>query len=277
MRPNTGEYDHLAPLFVELAELAEDDPRRATLRDKLVTEHLPLAEHIAQRFAGRGTPKEDLVQVATVGLIKAVDRFQPDRGSDFLSYAVPTVMGEVRRHFRDAVWSIRVPRKLKERYLAVAAASNTLSQSLGRAPRPSELAEYLGIDKEEVYQGLEAGRAYHASSLDEPLTSGDEAGTPLGDSIGDDDPDLADVETHAALQPLISELPERERRVLKLRFFDNMTQTQIAERIGVSQMHVSRLLSRILERLRNGMTPVIEEEPPQDAVEQHGQVAEPPD
>lgn len=246
---SSHEYDHLAPLFVELAELKEGDARSNEVRDALITGHLPLAEHIAQRFVGRGTPKEDLVQVATVGLINAVDRFEPQQGNDFLSYAVPTVMGEVRRHFRDASWSMRVPRRLKELHLTVARASTKLAQRLSRAPTPAEIAEHLGISKDEVFEGLEAGQAYHSVSLDESL-SGDGDGMSLGESIGAEDSGLEGVENHEALEPLVRDLPERERRILALRFFYNMSQTQIAERVGISQMHVSRLLSRTLAQLR---------------------------
>jgi RNA polymerase sigma-B factor len=247
-----NEYEHLAPLFTRLAELDSDDPRREELRERLVTGHLPLAEHIAQRFAGRGVAKEDLVQVARVGLINAVDRFDASRGSDFLSFAVPTVMGEVRRHFRDTGWLVRVPRRLKELHLSISNASTELSQRLGRAPAPSELAQHLGITRDEVYEGLEAGNAYHSMSLDEVLSS-DTDNLALGDTLGEEDAALAGVENHETLQPLVKELPERERRILALRFVHNMTQTQIADQIGVSQMHVSRLLARTLEHLRTGL------------------------
>lgn len=246
--PTTG-YEHLAPLFAELADLAEDDPRRAELRNDLVTGHLPLAEHIAARFSNRGVPREDLVQVAALGLINAVDRFQPERGTDFLSFAVPTVMGEVRRHFRDASWSMHVPRRLKELNLAINAASAELSQRLGRAPTPSELGRHLVLSLEQVYEGLEAGNAYHSMSLDEAL-SPDSTSDPLGDTLGQPDAALDGVENYESLRPLIEQLPERERQILTLRFFRHMTQTQIAERIGISQMHVSRLLAKTLEHLR---------------------------
>ncbi|RZS32818.1 RNA polymerase sigma-28 (SigD/FliA/WhiG) subunit [Herbihabitans rhizosphaerae] len=249
-KEHTGDYAHLAPLFGELAALPESDPKRAELRETLVTEHLPLAQHIAARFGNRGEPRDDLTQVATVGLINAVDRFDPERGSDFLSFAVPTIMGEVRRHFRDTSWSVRVPRRLKELHLSVSAASAELSQRLGRAPKPSEIAEHLGMTKEQVYEGLEASAAYHSVSLDEVRGGADDEVTPLRDRIGEEDPALEGVEYHESLEPLVRELPERERHILALRFFRNMTQTQIAERIGISQMHVSRLLSRTLERLR---------------------------
>jgi RNA polymerase sigma-B factor len=256
-RTASDDYQHLTPLFQEFASLDEDDPRRSELRDRLVTGHLPLAEHIAQRFSGRGVAKEDLVQVARVGLINAVDRFDPARGSDFLSFAVPTVMGEVRRHFRDTGWVIRVPRRLKELHLSINNASTQLSQRLGRAPTPSEIAEHLGLTPEEVYEGLEAGNAYHSMSLDEVL-SADTENLALGDTLGEEDAALAGVENHETLQPLVRQLPERERTILALRFVHNMTQTQIAERVGISQMHVSRLLARTLKKLRDGL---VEEDP----------------
>jgi RNA polymerase sigma-B factor len=245
-------YEHLTPLFDQMAALDEDDPERAELRNKLVTGHVPLAEHIAARFSNRGVPREDLVQVATLGLINAVDRFQPDRGTDFLSFAVPTVMGEVRRHFRDASWSMHVPRRLKELNLAINSASAELSQRLGRAPTPSELSRHLNLSQEQVYEGLEAGNAYHSMSLDEAL-SPDVDSDSLGETLGETDTALDGVEDYESLRPLIERLPERERMILTLRFFRHMTQTQIADRIGISQMHVSRLLARTLEQLREGM------------------------
>jgi RNA polymerase sigma-B factor len=248
---STG-YEHLAPLFDQMAALDEGAAAREELRSKLVTGHLPLAEHIAARFANRGVPREDLVQVATLGLINAVDRFQPDRGTDFLSFAVPTVMGEVRRHFRDASWSMHVPRRLKELNLAINSASAELSQRLGRAPTPSELAKRLDLSLEQVYEGLEAGNAYHSMSLDEALSPEADSDS-LGETLGETDAALDGVEDYESLRPLIERLPERERTILTLRFFRNMTQTQIADRIGISQMHVSRLLARTLEQLRDGM------------------------
>jgi RNA polymerase sigma-B factor len=239
-------------MFAELAAMGEDDPGRAELRNKLVTGHLPLAEHIAARFSNRGVPREDLVQVATLGLINAVDRFQPDRGTDFLSFAVPTVMGEVRRHFRDASWAMHVPRRLKELNLQINSASAELSQRLGRAPTPSELGKHLDLPPEQVYEGLEAGNAYHSMSLDEAL-SPEADSDPLGDTLGQQDESIEGVENYESLRPLIEALPERERQILTLRFFRHMTQTQIADRIGISQMHVSRLLSRTLENLRQSL------------------------
>jgi RNA polymerase sigma-B factor len=247
-----GPYDHLAPVFEELTGLDENDPRRAELRDLLVTEHLPLARNIARRFSGRGEPHEDLVQVAMVGLINSVDRFDPARGTDFLSFAVPTIMGEVRRHFRDASWALRVPRRLKEMRQSISAAVGLLSQRLGRAPTPSEIASHLGLPKEEVYEGLQASNAYRSASLDELLLDDDNT-VSLGDTIGEDDARIEGVDDRESLAPLLQELPERERRILVLRFFRNMTQTQIADRLGISQMHVSRLLGRTLATLREGL------------------------
>nr|WP_207630821.1 MULTISPECIES: RNA polymerase sigma factor SigF [unclassified Actinopolyspora] len=252
----------MAPLFVEFAGLEKTDRRYAELRDRLVTEHLPIAQHIARRFSNRGEAQEDLIQVATLGLINAVDRFDPQRGVDFLSYAVPTIMGEVRRHFRDTGWTVRVPRRLQERHLSISSAISTLSQSLGRAPTPSEIAGHLGISRDEVHQGLEAGNAYRSSSLDELLSDTDEI--PLGDAIGSSDAELDEVENRAAIRPLLEELGERERRIVVLRFFKSMTQTQIAEQIGISQMHVSRLLARTLSWLRERIEVDVPPEPVKD-------------
>ncbi|RLK54280.1 RNA polymerase sigma-B factor [Actinokineospora cianjurensis] len=249
---NSG-YAHLAPLLAEFAELPAGSPRRERLRSSLVTEFLPLAQHVARRFANRGEPYDDLLQVATVGLINAIDRFDPSRGSDFLSFAVPTVMGEVRRHFRDASWSMRVPRRLKELHLAIAGATSEMSQRLGRAPTPRELAERLDMPVEDIYAGLQAGAVYRSRSLDEILGPQDETGS-VGDRIGVEDTGMADVEYHETLKPLLARLPERERQILILRFYGNLTQTQIADKVGLSQMHVSRLLAKTLAGLREMMT-----------------------
>jgi RNA polymerase sigma-B factor len=245
-----SDYAHLTPLFVEFAGMPPDHPDRAKLRDKLVTGYLPVVQHIARRFAGRGEPVDDLEQAGTVGLLNAVDRFEPDRGIDFLSYAVPTITGEVRRHFRDRTWSMRVPRRLKDVQSSINGAVGPLSQQLGRAPRPSEIAAHLGIATEEVVEGLDAQQAYRSSSLDE-LVSG--ADTTLTETLGTADAELEKVEYRQTLAPLLDELPERERTILVLRFFGNMTQTQIADRVGISQMHVSRLLAQTVGNLRRRM------------------------
>jgi RNA polymerase sigma-B factor len=242
-----SDYAHLTPLFAELAALPADHPDRVALRGKLVTGYLPVVQHIARRFAGRGEPVDDLEQAGTVGLLNAVDRFEPDRGIDFLSYAVPTITGEVRRHFRDRTWSMRVPRRLKDLQSSINTAVSQLSQDLNRAPRPSEIAALLGISTDEVVEGLDAQQAYRSTSLDE-LVSG--ADTALADTLGAADAELDKVEYRQTLAPLLDELPERERTILVLRFFGNMTQTQIADRVGISQMHVSRLLAQTVAGLR---------------------------
>ncbi len=248
-----GEYAHLVPLQLRYAKLTADDPARQRLREQLISGYRPMAQHIARRFAGRGEPLDDLVQVATVGLINAVDRFEPDRGCDFLSFAVPTITGEVRRYFRDHGWSTRVPRRLKDLHIAIRGTLAELSQQLGRAPRPSEIAARLGVPTAEVIEGLRAGDAYRSSSLDELLGTGEGSAT-LGELMGGLDGDLALIDDREALRPLLAELAPRERTILALRFFRQMTQTQIAEQVGISQMHVSRVLRQTLEHLRERMS-----------------------
>lgn len=245
----SDEYADVTVTLTELISLGEGDPERTRIRDEVVERCLPLAEHIARRFDGRGEAFEDLLQVARLGLVNAVDRFDPERGSDFVSFAVPTIMGEVRRHFRDSGWAVRVPRRMKELHLSLSKATSELSQRLGRAPTASELADELDIPQEEVLQGLVAGNAYQTVSVDRPSPSGDD-GLTLADTLGEYDQALDEVENHEALRPLLESLPPRERTVVLLRFFGNMTQTQIAERVGVSQMHVSRLLTKTLAQLR---------------------------
>ncbi|MFR9803983.1 SigB/SigF/SigG family RNA polymerase sigma factor [Pseudonocardia sp. RS010] len=249
-----SEYGHLTPLLVEYAGLEKDDPGREKLRDRLVTGFLPIAQHIARRFAHRGEPLDDLVQVATVGLINAVDRYSPEKGTDFFSFAVPTISGEVRRHFRDQGWSMRVPRRLKDMHVSINGAVSELSQRLGRAPRPSEIAELLGVPVAEVLEGLEASEAYRSSSLDEMLSS-EQGSATVGELVGAADAELDRVDHRQALRPVLGELAERERTIVMLRFFGNMTQTQIAEQVGISQMHVSRLLAQTLDRLRSRLDP----------------------
>ena len=246
-----SDYAHLAPLFEEFAALPADNPARPALRAKLVTGYLPVVQHIARRFAGRGEPVDDLEQAGTVGLLNAVDRFEPDRGIDFLSYAVPTITGEIRRHFRDRTWSMRVPRRLKDLQGAINSAVGPLSQELGRAPRPSEIAARLDIPTDDVVEGLDAQHAYRSSSLDELVAGAD---TTLTDTLGSVDTEMDKVEYRETLAPLLDELPERERTILLLRFFGNLTQTQIADQVGISQMHVSRLLSQTVAQLRRRMT-----------------------
>jgi RNA polymerase sigma-B factor len=214
-----------------------------------------VARNLARRYTHRGVPLEDLTQVATLGLINAIDRYDPERGAEFLAFAIPTVQGEIRRYFRDLTWSMRVPRQLKERYPRIGNATALLSQRLGQAPRPSEIAAHLGITIDEVLEALAASTAYTATSLDRQLDTADsdDAAT-LALVLGEDDPALEQVEIHHLLRPLLAGLPARERDILLLRFYANLTQSQIGDRIGISQMHVSRLLSRTLERLREQLT-----------------------
>ncbi|WP_234820481.1 RNA polymerase sigma factor SigF [Mycolicibacterium goodii] len=237
-------------MFRELAGTTEGSPAYVRQREKIVERCLPLADHIARRFDGRGEPREDLVQVARVGLVNAVNRFDVEAGSDFVSFAVPTIMGEVRRHFRDNSWSVKVPRRLKELHLRLGAATAELSQRLGRAPTASELAQELDMDREEVVEGLIAGSSYNTLSIDSG-GGGDEEAPAIVDTLGDLDMGLDQIDNRESLRPLLASLPERERTVLVLRFFESMTQTQIAERVGISQMHVSRLLAKSLARLRD--------------------------
>jgi RNA polymerase sigma-B factor len=239
-------------MFVRLATLAEADPERAELRDRLVEMHLPLVEHLARRFRNRGEPLDDLVQVATIGLIKSVDRFDPDRGVEFSTYATPTIVGEIKRHFRDRGWAVRVPRRLQELRLQLTTATSELSQQLGRAPTVAELAKHLKLSEEEVLEGLESANAYSTLSLDVP-EQGDEEAPAVVDSLGSEDEALEGVEYRESLKPLLERLPPREKRILLLRFFGNMTQSQIAAEIGISQMHVSRLLARTLAKLREDL------------------------
>ncbi len=246
----TSEYADVREMFRELGGLSEDSPAYERQRERIVERCLPLADHIARRFDGRGEPREDLVQVARVGLVNAINRFDVETGSDFVSFAVPTIMGEVRRHFRDNSWSVKVPRRLKELHLRLGAATAELSQRLGRAPTASELAEELDMDREEVIEGLVAGSSYNTLSIDSG-GGGDEDAPAIVDTLGDVDDGLDQIENRETLRPLLAQLPERERTVLLLRFFESMTQTQIAERVGVSQMHVSRLLAKSLARLRD--------------------------
>lgn len=239
-------------LFGQLATTEADSPERARIRDELVEMHLPLVEHLARRFRNRGEPLDDLVQVGTIGLIKSVDRFDTGRGVEFSTYATPTIVGELKRHFRDKGWAVRVPRRLQELRLSLASATAELTQQLGRSPTVAELATKLGLSQEQVLEGLESSNAYSTLSLDAPDQGQDDAPAVM-ESLGDEDEALEGVEYREALRPLLSKLPEREKRILLLRFFSGMTQSQIAVEVGISQMHVSRLLARTLARLREGL------------------------
>jgi RNA polymerase sigma-B factor len=238
-----------AELFAEMNGATRTPAGRTTARDDLVHLHLPLVEHCARRFRNRGEPFEDLVQVGTIGLLKSIDRFDSDRGVEFSTYATPTIIGEIKRYFRDKGWAIRVPRRLQELRMQIGAATAELTQSLGRSPTPRELAETIGCSVEEIIEGIESSNAYSTLSLDASDDTED-GGSSMLDAIGMDDEGLEHVEIRESLKPLLDALEPREKKILLLRFFKNKTQTQIAEEIGVSQMHVSRLLSRTLDQLR---------------------------
>lgn len=242
-----------AELFVVFRDEDRSAAERDTARDALVHLHLPLVEHCARRFRNRGEPYEDLVQVGTIGLIKSVDRFDTERGVEFSTYATPTIIGEIKRYFRDKGWAIRVPRRLQELRMQISASTAELTQRLGRSPTPRELAEAIGCSVEEIVEGLESSNAYSTLSLDATDDDSDGPGQSMLDAMGVDDEALEHVEIRESVKPLLENLPAREKKILLLRFFKNMTQSQIAEEIGVSQMHVSRLLSRTLEQLRQSL------------------------
>ncbi|MDF9813581.1 RNA polymerase sigma factor SigF [Streptomyces sp. SPB162] len=239
-------------LFLRLETLDEGTYEYSYVRNTLVELNLALVRFAAARFRTRSEPMEDIVQVGTVGLIKAIDRFELSRGVEFPTFAMPTIIGEIKRFFRDTSWSVRVPRRLQELRLDLAKAGDELAQQLDRAPNVAELAAKLRISEEEVIEGMAASNAYTASSLDAQADEDDSEGA-LTDRIGYEDSDLEGIEYIESLRPLIAELPARDRKILSLRFTGNLTQSEIGEELGISQMHVSRLLSRTLARLRRGL------------------------
>ncbi len=223
--------------------------RSRSLRNALIEDHRGFAEYLARRFADRGEPLDDLRQVALVGLLKAVERFEPERGLSFTTFAGPTIVGELKRHFRDRTWSVRVPRRLQELSLRVERGRVELGQQWGRTPTPAEIGDHVGVSEEQVLEGMEAAGLYRAGSLDAPAPTADHDEGPSGERVGADDEELAHVEDRALVRTIIASLPARERRIVYLRFFEGLTQVEIAERVGVSQMHVSRLLNRSIETL----------------------------
>jgi RNA polymerase sigma-B factor len=236
-----GTPDDIA-CFVEFART-----RDSRLRDSIVTSHLGLAHQMARRFANRGEPHDDLVQVASLALVKALDRFDPERGVRFSTFAVRCILGELKRHFRDRGWAVKAPRRVQELYLEIGHEVDRLVQQLGRAPTVAELAESTRATEHDVLEALEAGRGYRSSSLDVP----DPDGQPLVESIGSIDEELASVEDKSVLMLALQELSEKDRLILRLRFVDGLTQSEIASRFGVSQMQISRLLASSLQRLRS--------------------------
>ncbi|HWG98179.1 MAG TPA: SigB/SigF/SigG family RNA polymerase sigma factor [Pilimelia sp.] len=236
-----------------MAALPVSHPSRPHVRERAIRAWLPMAHRLAQRYAHRGEPTDDLRQVATVGLIKAIDRYEPQRGGVFAGYAVPTILGEIKRYFRDRTWSVRVPRRLQDLRMAINEATTALVSQLNRAPTVADVAAYLQVTEEQVVEGLDGARAYHATSLCAPATA--DGTLQLGDTLGADEHGYELVDLRIALGPALATLDERERRILSLRFYGNQTQTQIAEQIGVSQMHVSRLISKALAKLRTHLGP----------------------
>ncbi|MFF4381044.1 SigB/SigF/SigG family RNA polymerase sigma factor [Kitasatospora sp. NPDC001547] len=239
-------------LLRRLASLEEGTREYSYVRATLVEMNLSLVRYAIRRFTAHREPQEDLLQVGAVGLIKAIDRFDPELGVEFTTFALPTVLGEIRRHFRDTTWAVHVPRRLQELRIVLAKAQDRLAQELDRAPTVAELARHLEISQEEVVEGLTAANGHTAGSLDISTEDDDRPGG-LGERFGEEDRDLSKVEDLVALKPLVAALPERERLILSMRFCEDLTQSQIGERLGVSQMHVSRLLSRTLRRLREGL------------------------
>jgi RNA polymerase sigma-70 factor (sigma-B/F/G subfamily) len=236
-------------LFGELKTLEPGTPAHNRVRGALIEANLPLVRYAAARFRSRNEPMEDVVQVGTIGLINAIDRFDPERGVQFPTFAMPTVVGEIKRYFRDNVRTVHVPRRLHELWVQVNSATEDLTTAFGRSPTTSEIAERLRISEDEVLSCIEAGRSYHATSL-EAAQEGD--GLPgLLDRLGYEDPALDGVEHRDLVRHLLVQLPEREQRILLLRYYSNLTQSQISAELGVSQMHVSRLLARSFARLRS--------------------------
>ena len=220
-------------------------------RDRLVSDFMPLIHSVARRYAGRGEMVDDLEQVAAVGLIKAIERFDLDRDVELMTYIFPTVVGELKRHFRDRVWSVTVPRRLKELHIRLSHVLEDLTATLGRSPTVAELAAATGADEEDVVEALEVGRAYSSRSLASPLDGDEGTQGELIDLIEDEERGYEDAENRELLESGLQALDERERQIIRLRFVDGLTQSQIAIEVGISQMHVSRLIRKALEKLND--------------------------
>jgi len=235
-------------LLSAAAALPAGSLERSELRTQAIEDNLGLAQRLARRFRDRGEPVDDLIQVAMVGLVNAVDGYDPSRGCEFGGYATPTIVGEIRRYFRDKGWRIKVPRRLQELRLQVNRAKVELSQSMAASPTPADIARHLEVDVEEVVEAIGVARLYNPVSLSAP--AGPDSDLGIADPLGDDDPGIEAVDNRESVKPLLAGLPDRERRILTMRFFNEMTQSQIAAELGISQMHVSRLLSATLTKLR---------------------------
>ncbi|MFD0634587.1 SigB/SigF/SigG family RNA polymerase sigma factor [Catenulispora yoronensis] len=256
LRPDRGRRRAAALAGLRrLAGLAPDDPERAALREHVIGEYMSYARYLAGRFQHRGETSEDLDQVAYLGLVKAVDNYDPAYRTSFLTYATPMIVGEIKRHFRDTTWDVHVPRRLQELSAALRPAEELLNQKLGRDPTLTELAAHLGATPEEVIDALEAAAVYSAASLDVPVAQPDGEGVTLGELLGADDPGFTMVVDRESLKPLLAALSEREKRILLMRFFRGMSQAEIGAELGVSQMQISRLLTQIITRLRAGVDP----------------------
>jgi RNA polymerase sigma-B factor len=241
-----GPGPHEAELLREFARTRDQH-----LKEHLVERFLPLARQLAWRYRGGGEPMEDLVQIASLGLVNAIGRFDPERGYSFASFAYPTILGELRRHFRDRGWSVHVDRGLKERHATVEGAIGALSKRLGRAPSVSEISERVGLSEEDVLEAIDVANAHHALSIDAGAPEGDdEDRPPIVESLGEGEPGYEAVEYGEAIAPILEELSGRDRTIIHLRFVEDRTQTEIADEVGVSQMQVSRILRATLERLR---------------------------
>jgi RNA polymerase sigma-B factor len=248
-RPIPGVHEHLADERSLLRQYAKNPSQQ--VQTELVDRFMPLARRLASRYAGGAEPFEDLLQVACVGMVKAIDRYDPERGTTFSTFAVPTILGELKRHFRDRGWSIRVPRDIQERILKVEKANAELPSKLGRVPTVADVGQKLGLTEEEVLEAMHASQGHHALSLDvSPMIDGDEP-APLRERIGDVDLGYEVVEYGAAIAPALAEISERDRRILHLRFVEDLTQREIAAQVGISQMHVSRILRSTLDLLRD--------------------------
>jgi len=238
-------------LLSAVAVLPASSPDRAELRRQAIEDNMAFAQRLARRFRDRGEPNDDLAQVAMVGLVNAIDGYDPQRGCEFVGYATPTIVGEIRRYFRDKGWRIKVPRRLQELRLQVNKARVELSQTMGASPTNADLARHLGVSEEDVVEAIEVGRLYNPVSLSAP--AGPDTDLGIADPLGDEDPGMAAVENRESVKPLLASLPERERKILTMRFFGDMTQSQIAAELGISQMHVSRLLAQTLSSLRTAL------------------------